>query len=112
MSFDCEKWLNEPTNHRGTFNGKPLHQYLSYLIVANGGLEVHGWGFLSYGSGHQCGLEQNEALSLLELVAFMRGLESGGVLIFDTFKPHFDAYVAAAVARRDQAKTAQTEVPP
>ncbi len=52
----------------------PHWVYLSYLVVANGGWRVHGWGFLSTGEhGHRRGLEQNEALHLIEMSGVMLG---------------------------------------
>src|SRR6267142_673756 len=95
MSFDCDAWLNEPTKGAGhSFEGRPLHEFICYLVVANGGFSVHGWGFLSYGGGHKRGLEQNEALHLIALGSYMNGLDTAGVPIYDKFEPYFKAYLA------------------
>jgi len=71
----------------------PRHQRLSYLIAANGGPNVKGWGVLSSHNGHQMGLEQSEAIELIQLNAFILGLDFLGVDTGKIFKPYFDQYV-------------------
>lgn len=85
--FDINAWLNSD------YNGKPFHERLCFLVVANGGFNVSGWGFISHGGGHQQGLEQDDALELITVSAFMRGLEAAGVNVGGAFKPYYDEYV-------------------
>jgi hypothetical protein len=73
-------------------DGTARHRRLCFLITANGGLQVHQWGFLSFGDGHQRGLEQDDALELMQWSAFMDGLEAAGVEILDALRPYFEAY--------------------
>lgn len=82
-----EEWLNQ------NFEGKPRHERICFLIVANGGLTVHQWGFLSHRGGHQCGLEQKDAIDLIEIRAFMDGATAAGVDLFAALKPYYDSYV-------------------
>lgn len=91
--FDSKAWLEETLQ-----SGIVRHERLCFLVTANGGFDVHGWGFIGFGGVHQQGLEQNEALELMCVTAFMNGLEAAGVKVFDTFKPYFDAYQAKLVA--------------
>ena len=87
--IDTQAWLNEPLQ-----NGELRYKRLCFLITANGGLSVSGWGFLSFGDGHQRGLEQDEALELMQWGAFMNGLEAAGVKILADLRPYLEAYQA------------------
>ena len=85
--FDVKEWLEELLE-----SGQPRHERLSFLVTANRGLEVSSWGFLSHYRGHQSGLEQEEALELLQYSAFLEGLACAGVEIYAPFKSYFDKY--------------------
>lgn len=87
--FDTQAWLNEPLK-----DGAPRHKRLCFLITANGGLQVRGWGFIGYGNGHQSGLEQEDALELMQWSAFMDGLEAADVEVLAALRPYFEAYQA------------------
>lgn len=87
--IDIDEWLNEPLE-----NGQPRHERICYLITANGGNIVRQWGFLSWRNGHQVGLEQNEAIELIQYDAFIRGLSWADVPIVERIAQHMDAYKA------------------
>lgn len=87
--FDAKAWLEE-----SLATGYLRHERICFLVTANGGFNVFGWGFISSVDGHQRGLDQNDALDLMTISAFMKGLEAAGVKVFDTLKPYFDAYQA------------------
>lgn len=95
--LNAHAWLTEQVELPGQFGyGQrvaPRHERIAELVVANGGFEVHGWGILSYGGGHRRGLEQEEALSLMQYAAFMEGATAAGVDLFEAFRPYFDEYV-------------------
>lgn len=86
-TFDIEQWLNEPLR-----NGQPRHRRIAFLVVANDGFDVRQWGCISYGSGHQRALDQDEALELMQWSAFMEGLAAAGVDVHSAFLPKFQAY--------------------
>lgn len=90
--FSTDAWLNEPLK-----DGTPRHKRLCFLITANGGLQVRGWGVLSFGDGHQRGLEQDDALELMQWSAFMDGLEAAGVEVLTALRPYFESYQAELV---------------
>lgn len=90
--INLDDWLNE----LGRDGQTPRHQRLCFLIMANGGLRVGGWGIICHdGSGHQRGLEQDDALELMQAVAFMMGLDAADVPVFERLKPYMDSYQAA-----------------
>lgn len=94
-------WLEEEITVRHQYGQEermPRHRRLSFLVYANGGLTVRGWGFLSDRNGHQDGLEQDDALALMELAAYMAGATDAGVNLIGAFRPYFDAYVAEVEA--------------
>lgn len=86
--FDIHEWLNKESD------GVPCHEYISRLVLANGGFNVSGWGIIDYRGGVQRGLDQNEALSLIEISGFLSGLAACGVDWEGAFKPYFDDYVS------------------
>ena len=99
--FNATEWLEEEITVSHECGGEetmPRHRRLAFLVYANGGFTVRGWGFLSWNGGHQSGLEQDDALALMELGAYMYGATDAGVDLFEAFKPYFDAYVAAVQA--------------
>lgn len=86
--FDVNNWLN-----RTLPNGRITKEYLCFLIFANGGFDVTGWGFISTGLNfHQRGLEQNEALDLIRHSAFIEGLVAAGIDFHSVFKPIYEEY--------------------
>lgn len=87
--FDVHQWLNEPLK-----NGMPRRERLLYLLEANGGPRVHQWGYISYGAGHQRGLEQDEALELMQYDGFIQGVEACGVDFWGQLRPYVDSYRA------------------
>lgn len=90
MTFDLAAWLAEPVD------GKPQTtraDHLCYLLYANGGWQVRGWGVLSWtAGGHQQGLEQDEAIALIAYGGFVQGLVAAGVPFHALFIPTFKAY--------------------
>ncbi len=86
-SFDVHGWLNQTLT-----SGQILHRRLSFLVTANGGFDVRGWGCISSGNGHQQGLEQNDALELIYWDGFISGLVAAGVNFHDAFYPIFQSY--------------------
>lgn len=90
MAFDIDAWLNEPLADN---DNKPRHELLCYLVVANGGFQVRGWGVTVWGGVHKQGLDQDEALALMQYGSYMAGLQAAGVPIFERFNPFFDAYI-------------------
>lgn len=108
MAFDCNEWLNRMVPVRQDFGPDiemPMHERLCFLVVANGGFDVHGWGYISYCHGqHQRGLEQHDALCLIHLGSYVNGLADAGVPIMEAFKVHFDAYMAALEAKQAELK--------
>lgn len=55
--------------------GNPKWQRIFFLERANGSFIVNSWGYISYGKGHQRGLEQEDALELMQASAFISGME-------------------------------------
>ena len=106
--FDPEEWLNITVSAKGT---PKLYDYLSFLVVCNGGFRVTCWGTTSFGNGHQQGLEQVEALDLMQYAAFIDGLEAGGVPIHQHFKPYFDAYCAKNLKKIEEQEKVES-IPP
>ena len=89
MMFNLQEWLNELT-----WDGLPRHERICFLLEANGGPTVHGWGFISHGVGHQRGLEQDDALELMQVMAFLNGLDAMGARVGETLDPLIAAYRA------------------
>jgi hypothetical protein len=106
MMLNPQEWLNEVVEHE-TWQGverMPRHRRLCFLVYANGGFGMHGWGYLSFtDGGHQSGLEQEDAMALMQYNAYMTGAADAGVNIFDAFKPYWDAYNAEWSAKEPQA---------
>jgi len=83
-----EQWLNEVLS-----NGKIRKDYICYLVYANRGFEVYGWGFTSSDKfGHPVGLEKNEALDLIMATGFIDGLVACGIDFHSVFKPIYKEY--------------------
>ena len=87
--FNLQEWLNEPARE-----GLPRHERICFLLEANGGPNVYQWGVLSFGDGHQRGLEQDDALELVQVTAFLSGLEAMGAPVAETLDPLIAAYRA------------------
>lgn len=78
MAFRVEAWLREDVSIDGV--SMPRGDRLCYLLTANGGPELRGWGFIRrHANGHQLGLTQDEAVELAQAMAFVDGLEAAGV---------------------------------
>jgi hypothetical protein len=89
QKFDPQGWLLEDVGE-----GQPRHDRLCFLLVANNGFRVHGWGVLSWrDGGHQCGLEQNDAIELMRYESFIDGLHAGGVDVLTPFDPYYKKYL-------------------
>jgi hypothetical protein len=103
MSFDMAAWLAAPITARGFLGEQvtmPRGQRICWLAAANGGFEVKGWGCIRSGPyEHQQGLEQNDAIDLLQIKAFLDGLAAAGVDWSAHLLPMFQAY-------RDRVKAA------
>lgn len=86
--FDVDKWLNEDCE------GEPRHKRICFLIVANGGkFNVRGWGLVSHYSGHQIGLDQNQAFELLLIGSYISGLSDAGVPVVKKLGKYYEAYL-------------------
>lgn len=94
--FDPKAWLDTEIEWRRPYRDSvkvPRHEQLCFLVFANGGLNVGGWGFITTGIGHQSGLDQDDGLALLSYSSYMAGLEDAGVPIYDVFlESYFKAY--------------------
>ena len=89
--INLDQWLHEPLK-----NGTPRWKRIAFLVYANGGFTVRQWGIVSYGPGlHQQGLEQNDALELLQWESFIDGLQAAGVNFHDAFFPLYTGYKSA-----------------
>jgi len=86
MSFDVNAWLDEMIGPPES--PVPRHQRICFLILANGGPEVHRYGVISHFGGHQHGLEQEEAIELISVNSFMGGLAAAGVDIASAINPY------------------------
>lgn len=98
--FDVEEWLNKIQK-----DGNPLHRRISFLVTANGGFEVGSWGYIAHGGIHQQGLEQEDALELMQISAFMQGLDAAEVPVLDKFMPHFKEYQEEIKQRIESLRT-------
>lgn len=88
--FDVDAWLNTPlADNSGLFR----KDRLCYLIYANGGFDVHGWGMTSFDGIHTRGLEQDEALELIQCKAYIDGLFDGGIDVLAVLESYFKSYV-------------------
>ncbi|MFA7269954.1 MAG: hypothetical protein WC073_11465 [Sterolibacterium sp.] len=87
--FNLQEWLNEPTHE-----GLPRHERICFLLEANGGPNVRQWGITSFGGGHQRGLDQDDALELMQATAFLSGLEAMGAPVAEVLYPLITAYRA------------------
>jgi hypothetical protein len=98
--FDPQAWLNDTLP-----DGQPRHRRLCFLVTANRGFSVGGWGIIAYGGGHQEGLDQGDALDLMQYSAFIHGLECAGVDFRSAFLPYLTAYQAelAGAAEKPEA---------
>lgn len=97
INFD--NWLNEEIEVTRQFENPkkiPRYEYISFLMTANGGPVVQQWGFISSGVGdfpHQRGLDQNDALSLMQFSAFIDGLIAADVNVDVLFNKYLPEYV-------------------
>ena len=97
--FDVDAWLNEPVTVTNRIldarADMPRHQRICFLLMANGGFDVHGWGTISYGGpgGHQQGLEMNDAIELIQVASFLAGVRATGIDWNAVLLPYFTAYV-------------------
>lgn len=90
MTFNLEAWLDKMLE-----NGQRRHERLAFLITANGGAVVRGWGMISFREGgHQSGLDLDDALELIKVAAFFQGLGAAGVDVASVFTPRLNAYRA------------------
>lgn len=96
--FDVEAWLQEPISLSRRFEPAvivPRHERICFLVAANGGFEFKGWGSITTSAaGHQQGLDQDDALHLIDCAAYLRGLQAGGVEWEPAFVRYWDAYRA------------------
>ena len=80
------------------------------LVFANNGFEVNGWGFLSYQDGVQKGLEQEDALRLIQIEGRFDGAcmalnyEQGATdTLYDWFyREHFTPWMDARFEREEE----------
>ncbi len=85
---EFDAWLDSPSTH-----GVSMSERICFLVAANGGWEVSGWGCLSWHK-HQMGLEQGDAIALIHLHGYFCGMEAAGFDAREHFLPRFKEYVA------------------
>lgn len=102
--FDFNAWLNEPIDVQeidGSVVKKPRHERICWLVLCNGGFGVSGWGVTDNAGpgGHQRGLDQADALDLLQTASFLLGLGAAGVDWNTPLAPIFAAYRESWIAK-------------
>lgn len=82
------EWLKKPSP-----KGMPYYERISYLVLCNGGFIVGSWGMISYIDGYQHGLEQDEAIELMQWNAYFDGITCfSGFDAYEEFRPFFEKY--------------------
>jgi hypothetical protein len=92
---------------------EPLYRNLCFLVAANDGWVVSGWGYIMVGlGGHQQGLHQNEAFTLIDLYGVFKGLELAGVPAMKLFHDNYlTPYVRALEEKQAAMDAANASVP-
>ena len=68
------KWMNEELD-----SGQIRCERVSWLVKCNGGFDVCGWGYIGYSGGaFQHGLEQNDAIELIQWKSYFDGIADFG----------------------------------
>lgn len=81
--------------HKLSPRGIPYHERISYLVMCNDGFIVQSWGIVSMENGIQHGLEQDDAIELMQWNAYFDGITCfAGFNAYDIFKPYFEAYIS------------------
>lgn len=85
------RFLNEPTPIL------PRHERWCQLIFANGGFATKSWNdthIIEFTNGltHQIGLDSNETLELLQISAFLDGMQAAGFDWNTVFAPFYKEY--------------------
>lgn len=76
---------------------------ISRLVFSNGGWEMRGWGCLSYSNGIQMGLEQDEALTLIDIHGTFQGAcMATGRDYFDEFFPLYKEWTLINVPQANE----------
>ena len=94
-----DEWLQVKTEHTESELSAPTriprYQRMAFLFFCNGAsFKVNGWGYIGYSGGpFRQGLDQDEALELIEYAAFLQGVEFCGVDVTAKLMPLFDAYL-------------------
>ncbi len=87
-------WLWDDCKQEERPGDKLLYERIAWLVKANGGFEIMGWGFMSYQGVWQQGLDQNDALHLMQFKAYFDGISAhAGFNAYDLFEPYFEQYV-------------------
>lgn len=99
-TFDVEAWLNEtierPSKIQGLARKIPRYERICFLVGANGGFKVNQIGVRGKGpTGHQVGLDIEDAVELIHYHGFVAGLDALSV----DWKPIFEQYFARYVAK-------------
>lgn len=92
---DFHSWLE------GTFeSGGTRYEHIAWLVKCNGGFQVHGWGSIGFGGCFQQGLDQEDAIELIQWESWFSGVAKfGGFDPFDLFMPYYEKYVESVEAK-------------
>ncbi len=81
LPSDLQTWLTDKVPFKASEYGneitQPCWETLFWLIICNGGLQVYSWGCISMGGPFQRGLDQESALALMQMSAFVSGYARG-----------------------------------
>jgi hypothetical protein len=95
--IDVDDWLVE--DH--PLHKIPRHERISYLVYCNhGAFDVYGWDIVAYENGHKLGLTRDEALELIQVYAFIRGLEAAGLEVLPKLTSFYKQYEDRQKQRR------------
>ena len=111
------EWLDEVITVQPQYEaprGMPRWQRIADLAIRNGGFEVHSWGTTGYKGGpFGFGLDQNDALALLQFAAFISGVSFVTKDAFTILNERIDEYYDAAMKAYEEAQSRElTEAKP
>ena len=89
-------YLNAPARNKTVTRGERI----AWLVKCNGGFNVSGWGSFSNGGCWQEGLEQNDAIELIQYNAYFSAvLDFSAINPYEEFTPFFEKFVADQEAK-------------